>query len=412
MYCRWMLFRLKLKEFMRILPLILLETILFAATLAGAGIYATRAIYGDKVIKEIKVGIVAEGEDRMADMLVRFVGGMDSFKDRVSLEIMSKEAAEDALKTGEIYGAIIVPEGIVDSILSGENIPAKILTGSAYSKIETEVFTQLSRAGASLLTTAQAGIYAADTLCGENGRADLIGQTEDALNEVYLKYALARSTLFREKEVTAVKGVNLTDYYVISLLFAFLSFVGLAFGRYMQVEMGEREKMFKCKGIGAVQQYLIDTAAFSIVFALLGSLFSLPVYLFVMHSSKSSFAPGPAWMMILPLWLFVGVFIRGLFQILGNQVGSMGVGFTVLMVFMFASGVFIPSVFLPVWIEKAGAYLPYKVWMEGMATALQGRYDIKTTAMILAVGVFSLAAGILAAMGRAYLAARGKGRHK
>ena len=190
MYCRWMLFRLKLKEFMRILPLILLETILFAAILAGAGIYATRAIYGDKVIKEIKVGIVAEGEDRMADMLVRFVGGMDSFKDRVSLEIMSKEAAEDALKTGEIYGAIIVPEGIVDSILSGENIPAKILTGSAYSKIETEVFTQLSRAGASLLTTAQAGIYAADTLCGENGRADLIGQTEDALNEAYLKYAL------------------------------------------------------------------------------------------------------------------------------------------------------------------------------------------------------------------------------
>lgn len=90
----------------------------------------------------------------------------------------------------------------------------------------------------------------------------------------------------------------------------------------------------------------------------------------------------------------------------------MGVGFTVLMVFMFASGVFIPSAFLPVWIEKAGAYLPYKVWMEGMVTALQGRYDIKTTAMILAVGVFSLAAGILAAMGRAYLAARGKGRHK
>lgn len=412
MYCRWMLFRSKIKEFVRILPVILLETILFALILVGVGVYASRAIYGDKAIKEIKVGIVAEGEDQITDMLVKFVGGMDSFKDTVSLEVMSRKEAEDALKGGEIYGAVIVPEGIVDSILSGENIPAKILTGSAYSKIETEVFTQLSRAGASLLATAQAGIYAADTLCVENGRADMIEQTQDALNEAYLKYALARSTLFREKEVTAVKGVNLTDYYAISLLLAFLSFAGIAFGRYMQVEMGEREKLFKSRGIGAVQQYLIDTASFSTVFALLGTIFSLLVCLFVIYNGKSSFNPGTAWIMIFPIWFLMGIFVRGLFQILGNHTGSMGACFVVLMVFMFASGIFIPSAFLPAFVEKAGTYLPYKIWMEGMAMTLQGRYEINTVAAVLAAGVFSLAAGVLAAVGREQITVQGKGRHE
>ncbi|MDE5909585.1 MAG: ABC transporter permease [Lachnospiraceae bacterium] len=412
MYSRWMLLRFKIKQFIRILPVILLETILFVLILAGVGIYATRAIYGEKAIKEIKVGIVAEGDDRMADMLIRFVGGMDSFKDAVSLEVMSRGEAESLLKEGEIYGAVIVPEGIVDSILSGENVPAKILTGSAYSRIETEVFAQLSHAGASLLTTAQAGIYAADDFCAENERPDLIGQTEDALNAAYLKYALARSTLFKEKEVTAVKGVNLTDYYTISLLFAFLSFAGLAFGRYMQVEMEEREKLFKSRGIGTVQQYLIETAAFSAVFALLGAILSFPFYLFVIHNSKSSFAVGPVWIMILPIWFLMGVFLRGLFQILGNHAGSMGVCFVVLMAFMFASGVFIPSAFLPAFVEKAGTYLPYKAWMEGMAMILQGKYDRKTMSALYTIGLSSLAAGILAAVCRDRLALQGKGRYR
>lgn len=400
MYCRWIFFRLKIKKFIRILPIILLETILFALILLGIGAYATKAVYGEKAVKEIGVGIVAEGEDQMADMLVRLVGAMDSIKDTVSLEMLSMEEAQARLKEGEIYAAVVLPEGLVDGIISGENIPAKILTGSAYSKIETEVFTQLSRAGASLLTTAQAGIYAADTFCVENGRADLIAQTENDLNEAYLKYALERSALFKEKEVKAVKGVNLTDYYAVSLLFAFLSFAGLSFGRYMQVEMGEKEKLMKSRGIGSMQQYLIETAAFSLVFAVLGTLLCLPVYLLIINNSKSSFTPSPVWIAMMVIWFLVGMFLRALFQILGNNTGSIGVGFIVLMMLMFSSGIFIPSAFLPIFIEKLGDYIPYKTWMEGMVMILQGKFVTGMAAKLFMTGFFSVAIGVLAAVCR------------
>lgn len=400
MYCRWTFFRLKIKKIIRILPVILLETILFVLILLGVGAYATKAVYGEKAVREISVGIVAEDEDRMAGMLVRLVGAMDSIKDTASLEMMSMEEAEDGLKEGEIYAAVVLPEGLVDSIISGENIPAKILTGSAYSKIETQVFTQLSRAGASLLTTAQAGIYAADTFCVENGRADLITQTENDLNEAYLKYALERSALFREKEVNAIKGVNLTDYYAVSLLFAFLSFVGLSFGRYMQVDMGEKEKLVKSRGIGSIQQYLIETAAFSSVFACLGTLFSLPVYLLVISNSKSSFALSPVWIVMMVIWFVVGMCLRTMFQVLGNHTGSIGVCFILLMMLMFSSGVFIPPAFLPVSIEKAGNYVPYKTWMEGMIMILQGKFGAEMAVKLFLIGLLSAAIGALAAVFR------------
>lgn len=395
MHCRWILFQLEIKKFMKILPAILLETVLFAILLLGAGAYATKAIYGGRTVNEIKVGVAAQGEDAVADTLFKFVGAMDSIKDSASFEMLSEEEAREKLKLGEIYAAIIVPEGIIENILSGKNVPARILLSKAYSKMETEVFAQLSRAGAGLLTTAQAGIYAADAFCTENGQTDRIGQTEDFLNEVYLEYALGRSALFKEKEVNAVKGVNLTDYYCISLLFAFLSFAGLSFGRYMQVKMGERQKLVKSRGIGRMQQYLIETAAFSIVFALLGTIVSLPVYLFVIYGSKSSFLVAATWAFMIVIWFFAGVFMRALFQLVGNQAGGIGIGFVFLMALMLASGVFIPQAFLPSWMEKVGSFVPYKVWMESMTVILQGKFDMELAVKGLWIAVLSLAAGSL-----------------
>lgn len=398
MRSRWILFQLEMKKFIKILPAILLETLLSALVLLGVGAYATKAVYGEKLINEIKVGIVAQGDDKTAAMLIRFVGAMDSMKDTAVFELLPDKEAEEKLQKGDIYAAVILPDGIIDSIISGKNIPAKILTGNAYSKVETDVFTQLSQAGASLLTTAQAGIYAADTFCIENGRADMVKQTENYLNGAYLKYALERSSLFREKEVTAIKGVNLVEYYTISLLFAFLSFAGLSFGRYVQVDMGEREKMIRSHGISELQQYLIETAAFACIFAFLGTLISVPLYLFVMNYGKSTFVFAPTWIFIMVIWFLAGIFLRGLFQIVGNQVGNIGVCFVILMALMLAAGVFIPQAFLP--IGEIGNYTFYKDWMEAMAAALQGRFDVPLAGRLVLALLFFSVSGVLAAVCR------------
>lgn len=400
MYCRWILFQLEIKKFIKILPVIFLETLLFGLVLLVAGKYATKAIYGGKVVSEIQVGVVAEDEDKTTDMLLRLVEGMDSIKDTASFALMSEGEAREKLGIGEIYAAVIIPEGLLDGIRSGKNIPARILLGNAQSKMETEVFAQLSRAGAELLTTAQAGIYAADAFCGENNRTDLVKQTEDYLNAAYIKYALERSALFKEKEVNAVRGVNLTDYYSISLLLAFLSFAGLSFGRYMQIDMGERERIIKSRGIGVLQQYFIETAAFSAIFAFLGTLLSVPLYLFVSFGGKSSFSISFTWIFVPVIWFLVGIFLRMLFQFVGNQAGGIGVGFLILMMVMLASGIFIPSAFLPVWVEKAGSCAPYKIWTESTARILQGRFDAELAVRAFLITLFTMAAGALAAVGR------------
>lgn len=375
MYCRWTLFRLEMKRLISMLPSILLETLLFGLIISGVGIYAAKSLYGDKAVGEIKVGIVADSEDRMTGMLVRFVQSMDSLKDSASFVILPEEEAVRQVKEGEIYAAVMVPEGIVDSVISGENLPVTIQLGNSYSRMETEVFAQLTRSGAQLLSVAQAGIYAADTFCLENEMQDQIQQTEDYLNVAYLDYAIGRASVFRTKEVNAVKGVGIVDYYGISLLLAFLSFAGLSFGKCIQVNMGERERLLCIQGISAYGQYVIRAGAFAVVFALLGTIISLPVYLLLIRYTGSSFQVAASWLALFFIWFVIGLFLRMLFQLTGSSPGGIGICFVILMALMFASGVFLPSAFLPLWMEKFGNYFPYKGWMEAAAAVLQGRCE-------------------------------------
>lgn len=400
MYCRWMLFRLEMKKLIKMLPLILVETLLFALIVAGTGAYAVKALYGDQVVGEIKVGISADSEDSMTKMLIRFVQSMDSLKDTLSFVLLPEEEARKQVEEGTLYAAVMVPDGMVDSILSGENLPVGILLGNSYSRMETGVFAQLTGAGAKLLTVAQAGIYAADTFCLENGMQDRIRQTEDYLNEVYLKYAAARVGIFRTREVSAVKGVGIADYYVIALLIAFLSFVGLSLGRCIEVNVGERKRLLSARGISAGEQYLMEAGGFGVLFAVMGMIISLPVCLLFAKYQSSSFRVSAAWAALFLVWLCAGAFLRLLLQITGNSVGGIGACFVILLAFLFAAGIFVPEAFLPLWIGKAGGFLPFKGWMEAMTAILQSRMDGQLLFQLLLQLIVFLALGALVAVVR------------
>lgn len=391
--------KLHSKRYLKLAPAIFLETLLFAVIVSGIGICASKILYQDKAIGEIRIGVVAP-EDEMTDLLLTFVESMDSMKDTVSFRLLSREEASKQLKSGEIYGAVIIPEGLVDGILSGENVPARILIGNSHGRAETEVFVQLARAGSKLLTTAQAGIYAADQLCREMGREDLVSQSEDYLNQMYLKYALGRSSLLKEREVDALAGSSLTDYYGVSLFLAFLSFVGVSFGKVMQIRPGEREYILQARGVRTVGRYLIETAAFAGVFALLGSLLGVPAALWLSGRAGSMFRFSACWLMVVGICISIGAFLRMLFQVIGNSAGEMGMVFVLLLAGMAVSGIFIPQAFLPVWAERIGNCLPYKIWMEGLAVTLQGRFKGDWILQMVAVTLAFLAAGAVAALWR------------
>lgn len=360
----WILFRMECKKYKKAVPSLLLESLLFALLLILFGYVATKAVYGEKAIGEIRIGVVSMEEDRLSHLLVDFAGSMDSMEGICRLERMSSREAMEALAGGSIYAAVFLPEGIVESILNGENLPVKAVFSNRYSKMETEVFRQLAEAGTGLLQTAQAGIYAADALCRAMGEEEKIEETESYLNQAYLDYALNRQAVFKLQEVNAAGKASLLQYYASAVLLLFLSFAGLILGRSARTGESALGGILRAKGCGSCQQYLSEHFAYTVIFSLFGLLTTFP-FLQVARVAEGEKPLGAAEGLVVLLVLFsMGTCLRSLIELAGSTPGGIGLLFVLLLLGMFAGGLLIPAAFLPEAAVAAGKLLPYPVWHE------------------------------------------------
>ena len=375
--------KLQGKKYIKMIPVILLESCLFAVLLFLFGSFASKAIYGDLKVREIKVGIVSEEDSAMTRMLVGFVESMDSFQGSCQFSLMEETEAERALEQGEIYAAIYLPAGVLESILNGENLPAKIVFGHAGSQMETAVFREVAGAGNRLLSVAQAGIYAADELCINVGQKELISEAEDALNQAYLDYALNRNAIFKMHEVTATGKVSLIAYYVVALFLIFLSFVGTIMSRKSVIEPSAHSDLLAVSGMGYMRQYVAEALAFSGVFALLGTILGVPVLCLVMKIENWGIPGVIEIVTLLGVLLMLGAFVRLLSEITGKEAGGIGISLFVQFMMIFASGLLLPSAFLPARIEKAGRWMPYHLWMELLLSCVQKNSEGRGVLLLL-----------------------------
>lgn len=364
MRAEWILFTLEFKKYIRKIPALLLESAFFAVLLVSFGYFASSAIYGEKTIGEIRVGIVSEEKDKLSDMLVSFVGSMDSTEGLCRIERMSEKAAMEALSEGTVYAAVFLPEGIIEGIMNGQNPPAKVVFSDSYSRMEGEVFRQLADAGAGLLRTAQAGIYAADALCAARNEEEKIQKTEDYLNQAYLEYALNRQAVFKKQEVNAAGKVSLLQYYGAAVLLMLLSFSGLILGRYAKPGEDALSGILRAGGCGGAGQYLADQFAFAGAFSLFGAAVSVPFLLFIRRAEGAAVPDMPG-NILLPAVLFVmGVCLRSLIELTGNSPGGIGILFAALLLGMVISGLLVPPAFLPERLAEVGKVLPYSLFRE------------------------------------------------
>ncbi len=392
--------RLQIKKFIKKIPVIVLESLVFLFLLLVFGKYAAGALYEDEAVRRMKIGVVSGEGEQMTRLLLSFVGEMESFEESILFEQMEEEQAKEAVADGEIYAAVFLQEGVLESILNGTNTPARIVLGHAYSRMETALFEEVAQAGNRLLEVAQAGIYAADEFCESNGHTELIAEAEMQLNRAYLDYALGRDSVFKMQEVTAMGKTGPVAYYSISLVLVFLSFAGMMLGRYTTVKRNAFSGLLAAKGLPFFCQYFAESVAFSGVFALFGLLFLGPALLFAMYTENRMNLSITGM-----IFLFFGIFVMGTFlhlltDILGNETGGIGIGLGAQFFLVYAGGLLLPSAFLPKAVENIGKYLPHTIWFQSVLAILNGQSFSGFLGKFLIVLLVSLLLGMLLFSGK------------
>ena len=312
---------------------------------------------GQEEDSRLKIGYVAE-EDMLTKLLVSYVSGMDSVNELCRFVSVTEEEGREELQEGKLAALLILPENVIDEILTGSNAPATLLLPKQNSALGI-VFEELADAGIRMLSFAQGEIYTVYEL------ANILELNEeqfqsacDVINAYNIELFMKRESWFHTQKVS-VTGNEETAVYYGSVFAAFwLLLGGVLFGSY--IKHGEQEQLLVWKRLGVSP--MIQVAGRVLVTAMLLVMMLFPLSgLWILPWFREKLIPVFTWQSLLVILLSViciAAYDMLLYQLSEeHRTAIVAVGiFAVLQGYL--SGYLVPKVLLPQVVQELAVFLP------------------------------------------------------
>ena len=382
--------KLELKRALKRLPHMAAGAIVLMAMLGTIAFAASKLLYGETTLERVTIGVVLPEEDRIARQLVRMLGTYDSVRSVCEFSFMDSSEAEKQLRDGEIFGIMNVPEGLVQGIINGTNIPVTITLPQG-NALENRVFKELTSAGARTLGSAQAGIYAGDQLLLNYDLAGGISQLEADLNRIYMAYSLPRADLFEHVKVSATGDVDTLEFYGISAFVLYLLLAAIPVSGYLAPESRVMSQQLSLAGIGP---WMATAARLAGLGALLLAA-ALPAALGALKFGVLEFS----WLMLPALaavCLAAAALVLFCYEAAGTLMGGVMLLFLGAGLLLFLSGGFLPLVFLPAQVRSLAPFLPTTTLMNGAKMIVTGAYGLAgwLQLAVMTAAFYSLTVGV------------------
>ena len=382
--------KLELKRALKRLPHMAAGAIVLMAMLGTIAFAACMLLYGETTLERVTIGVVLPEEDRIARQLVRMLGTYDSVRSVCEFSFMDSSEAEKQLRDGEIFGIMNVPEGLVQGIINGTNIPVTITLPQG-NALENRVFKELTSAGARTLGSAQAGIYAGDQLLLNYDLAGGISQLEADLNRIYMAYSLPRADLFEHVKVSATGDVDTLEFYGISAFVLYLLLAAIPVSGYLAPESRVMSQKLSLAGIGP---WMATAARLAGLGALLLAA-ALPAALGALKFGVLEFS----WLLLPALaavCLAAAALVLFCYEAAGTLMGGVMLLFLGAVLLLFLSGGFLPLVFLPAQVRSLAPFLPTTTLMNGAKMIVTGAYGLAgwLQLAVMTAAFYSLTVGV------------------
>ncbi len=345
------------------------------------GIICAAAIYGLSFVNKSNdtaaasrfrvVFVMPENAGLHYSLALGMVSNMESLSSMVTIkQTTSEEEARAMLDSGEVKAAVIIPEGMIHTIMDGSNdLPARILYPGDPS-IETVIFRQIVDSLSQMVASSQTGVYALYEIYDDfDATEKQQDKANSQLNDLYINTVLKRDSLFsvrnaiEDTDTSEISSTSSTDLVLIGYLCSGLTLLFLLSGINLcfffvapnravpsaLARLGLSDSFCTLADFSAavVCQWLI----FSVICILIGIIGSVT-------GMVSSFSFVHA---------FIGCFVCAVFscafellicRICHGKQACMITTFAVSLLMLYASGCLIPSAFLPDVLRRISASLP------------------------------------------------------
>lgn len=371
-FCIWL--KTEYKRAVFLLPSLLKRAVL---VLLGIGLLlfcAQKWMETENGGSMIQVGYTAD-DNPLTDLAVSYVENMESVRSFCRLLPVTEEAGKEKLRQGELTALIVLPEHAVEGILDGENIPGRLYL-SEQAKPLGVLFEELAEAGVGLLQTAQAEIYASDSLTEKfgEGREALAGMYReiDAFN---LNLVMNREEYFRRRSLSPTGNQSLAVYYGSALLTLWLLGSGLFFGAYLKRDIREQTMLLFRRRIPLWAQLAGRSLVTVLLLCFMGGLTAL---LLLLPGIRENLRP--IWSLqacgLLLLGLCCGAAFLQLLYLLADSPAAAVLLLGTAVLFMgYVSGCFLPSALLPEVVEKLAFLSPASYLKEVFVLLFTGNLE-------------------------------------
>lgn len=218
---------LQLKRMATYIPYMFVYVLLIlAGSICVFGLLQKKDANGEE-LQRIPIGIVGNMEETYFNIAFTALERLDSVSHTLSMQRMEKDEAARALKKGKIAAYVVIPDGVVQSVLVGKNKQIVFVTADVSYSLGNQIIEELTEVISNLLVETQNAIYGMQQLAEETKVTYDRGEAVEALNLQYVELVLTRPDLFELEYVSGQHPFSLKTYYGCAFMVMILSFLGM-----------------------------------------------------------------------------------------------------------------------------------------------------------------------------------------
>lgn len=327
---------------------------------------------------KVKVGMVGEIEESHMGVGISMLQEIDSSRYYVEFVPLDTKEAEKRLKNGELLGYINVPEGFVDSVIDGENLPLTYIAGSDPSALTPLLIEEVLSLVSDLVLECQNGVYAMYD-AGQNYGLEY-SELRNGMEELNIRYfdaMFSREEAFTVKNIGTGKELGFGDYYMA----AFFILLPLLWGIVCLPLETKRDmslyRMLRSRGLSPFAQCVGDYIPFLLIIAIGTLLMLLCGNAVTAHLNMSLGIFGSANMVssfisLLPAVILVTAMQFLLYELTSDLISTLLLQLISTIGLSFISGIFYPAGALPSILRNIGAVTPVGVAFDSIAALFNG----------------------------------------
>ncbi len=271
--------RLRLKAVLKIFPSMCIMTLLLCLSLGGIlYLQSARTLQlaeGDENAT-VPIGIAGVNDSGTFSAAFPVLLQLDSSRSEVTFKLYdTKQDAVKAIRKGEILAAIVIPDGVLGTLLAGGLDKMIVVVPASSAGLETLILRELSKSVSIILgsmNSASSTLSDYYKMSGTND-PDVIANAQTDLLLMSMQDMLHRNHMFKVKYIRAGNQLSIESFFLVSLVMLLILLIGvMCAGSFIRSDYS-LAKLLNLRRLGPCRQIIAEYASLVALLACLCALF-------------------------------------------------------------------------------------------------------------------------------------------